>query len=294
MNAGSGKAADFWHPRQRKKFTRRWACSLSPRTAGRQGRDRRAEKGNIPELVADHDIRGILHAHTDALTGSIRWPQWRKRRASEDTSISASRITRSRPTMPAGCRSRRSTSSIARSTPKRRVRQAVSYLQGHRIRHPCRRLARLSGRRAGAFRLRRCQHPRPLPAEPQGADRADHQGRVNPYTTILGHMTGRQLLRRPGYEVDIEKILKACAKHGVAVEINANPWRLDLDWRWHGGRLNWLHDEHQPRCSLDQRDRPDPMGGRDGSQGRRAGRPRAELSVSRSHREAVPKPKTTL
>ena len=55
----------------------------------------------------------------------------------------------------------------------------------------------------------------------------------NPYTTILGHMTGRQLLRRPGYEVDIEKVLRACAKHDVAVEINANPWRLDLDWRWH-------------------------------------------------------------
>ena len=48
----------------------------------------------------------------------------------------------------------------------------------------------------------------------------------------LGHMTGRQLLRRPGYEIDIEKVLTACAEHGVAVEINANPWRLDLDWRW--------------------------------------------------------------
>jgi DNA polymerase (family 10) len=46
-------------------------------------------------------------------------------------------------------------------------------------------------------------------------------------------MTGRQLLRRPGYEVDIEAILAACPQHGVAVEINANPWRLALDWRWH-------------------------------------------------------------
>jgi len=46
-------------------------------------------------------------------------------------------------------------------------------------------------------------------------------------------MTGRLLLRRPGYEVDIEPVLSACAKHGVSVEINANPWRLDLDWRWH-------------------------------------------------------------
>ena len=45
----------------------------------------------------------------------------------------------------------------------------------------------------------------------------------NPHTTILGHMTGRQLQRRPGYEIDIEKILKACAEYGVAVEINAHP-----------------------------------------------------------------------
>src|SRR4051812_26240109 len=55
----------------------------------------------------------------------------------------------------------------------------------------------------------------------------------NAHTTILGHMTGRQLLRRPGYDIDVEKVLRACAKHAVAVEINAHPWRLDLDWRWH-------------------------------------------------------------
>ena len=60
---------------------------------------------------------------------------------------------------------------------------------------------------------------------------------ANPYTTILGHMTGRQLLRRPGYDIDIEQVLAACAAHGVAVEINANPWRLDLDWRWHRAAL---------------------------------------------------------
>ena len=51
---------------------------------------------------------------------------------------------------------------------------------------------------------------------------------ANPHTTILGHMTGRQLLRRPGYELDIEAVLKACARYGVAVEINANPWRWIL------------------------------------------------------------------
>jgi DNA polymerase (family 10) len=61
----------------------------------------------------------------------------------------------------------------------------------------------------------------------------------NPRTTIIGHMTGRQLQRRPGYEIDIDKVLKACAKHGVAVEINAHPWRLDLDWRWHQKALDY-------------------------------------------------------
>jgi DNA polymerase (family 10) len=61
----------------------------------------------------------------------------------------------------------------------------------------------------------------------------------NPHTTIIGHMTGRQLQRRPGYEVDVDKVLKACAKYGVAVEINAHPWRLDLDWRWHQKALEY-------------------------------------------------------
>jgi DNA polymerase (family X) len=56
---------------------------------------------------------------------------------------------------------------------------------------------------------------------------------ANPFVSVIGHMTGRQLLRRPGYDLDIERVLHACAEHGVAVEINGNPWRLDLDWRWH-------------------------------------------------------------
>lgn len=55
----------------------------------------------------------------------------------------------------------------------------------------------------------------------------------NPYTTILGHPTGRLLLARKGYEIDFEKVIDACAANQVVIEINANPLRLDLDWRWH-------------------------------------------------------------
>jgi DNA polymerase (family 10) len=55
---------------------------------------------------------------------------------------------------------------------------------------------------------------------------------TNPYTTILGHMTGRLLLRRKGYPVDHKAIIDACADHNVVIEINASPSRLDMDWRW--------------------------------------------------------------
>lgn len=54
----------------------------------------------------------------------------------------------------------------------------------------------------------------------------------HPCTTILGHPTGRLLLSRPGYPIDHQRIIEACAKHGVAIEINAHPRRLDLDWTW--------------------------------------------------------------
>jgi DNA polymerase (family 10) len=54
----------------------------------------------------------------------------------------------------------------------------------------------------------------------------------NRYTTILGHPTGRLLLRREGYPIDHRKVIDACAANEVIIEINSNPWRLDMDWHW--------------------------------------------------------------
>jgi DNA polymerase (family X) len=54
----------------------------------------------------------------------------------------------------------------------------------------------------------------------------------NKYTTILGHPTGRLLLSRPGYPLQMETIIDACAKHNVVIELNAHPSRLDIDWRY--------------------------------------------------------------
>ena len=54
---------------------------------------------------------------------------------------------------------------------------------------------------------------------------------ANPHVDVLGHPSGRLLLSRPGYPLDYDRLLDACAAHGVAVELNASPYRLDLDWR---------------------------------------------------------------
>jgi DNA polymerase (family 10) len=54
----------------------------------------------------------------------------------------------------------------------------------------------------------------------------------NPYVDIIGHPTGRILLGREGYTLDIDAVIDAAADHGVCIEVNADPARLDLDWRY--------------------------------------------------------------
>lgn len=73
----------------------------------------------------------------------------------------------------------------------------------------------------------------------------------NPYTTILGHPTGRLILSRPGYPIDHKKIIDACAANNVIIELNAHPHRLDIDWHWipycleKGVKISINPDAHQ-------------------------------------------------
>ncbi len=62
----------------------------------------------------------------------------------------------------------------------------------------------------------------------------------NPYTTILGHLTGRLLLSRQGYSVNHKKIIEACAANNVCIELNANPYRLDIDYSW----IRYCQEKH--------------------------------------------------
>ncbi|HEY1047488.1 MAG TPA: helix-hairpin-helix domain-containing protein, partial [Bacteroidia bacterium] len=81
----------------------------------------------------------------------------------------------------------------------------------------------------------------------------------NSYTTILGHPTGRLLLMRPGYPVDHHYIIDACIANKVAIELNAHPYRLDLDWRFidyalnKGGIISINPDAHQKEGLSDMR-----------------------------------------
>ncbi len=67
----------------------------------------------------------------------------------------------------------------------------------------------------------------------------------NPQVTMLGHVSGRLLCQRPAYAVNIPAIIDACAETGTIIELNASPWRLDMDWRW------WkLAKEKGVKCSI--------------------------------------------
>jgi DNA polymerase (family 10) len=74
----------------------------------------------------------------------------------------------------------------------------------------------------------------------------------NPYTTMLGHMTGRLLLAREGFALNTDKIIETAAKHKKIIEINANPHRFDMDWRYlkkaaaQGVRFSINPDAHSP------------------------------------------------
>lgn len=67
----------------------------------------------------------------------------------------------------------------------------------------------------------------------------------NPHVTMLGHLTGRLLLQRPSYQVNVAAVIDAAAETGTIIELNASAWRLDMDWRW------WkLAKEKGVKCSI--------------------------------------------
>jgi DNA polymerase (family X) len=207
----------------------------------REGRDEiaRARKGDLHRLVEDGDLRGILHAHTDASDGV-------------DTLEVMADATRARGYQYFGVADHSKSAhyagglSVTEITAQHRAIDKLNKNFGKDFRIFKGIESDILGDGALDYPdavLKRFDFVVASVHSRFKMDRKEQTQRIiravaNPHTTILGHMTGRQLLRRPGYQVDVEEILVACAEYGVAVEINANPWRLDLDWRWHRRALD--------------------------------------------------------
>src|SRR5436190_16526179 len=207
---------------------------IEPELREGQGEIDRALKGELPKLVTDKDLRGILHCHTDASDGA-------------ETLESMALATRERGFQYFGVADHSKSAHYAGGLSLEEIEQQQreadrlnkSFGKGFRI---------FKGIESDILADGSLDYPAEILASFDFVvasvhsrfkmDRKSQTDRIlraisNPYTTILGHMTGRQLLRRPGYDIDVETVLRTCAKHEVAVEINAHPWRLDLDWRWH-------------------------------------------------------------
>ena len=202
----------------------------------REGRDEIAlsRRNRLPHLIREEDLRGILHAHTTASDGVNTLPQMAE-------------AVRERGFSYFGVADHSRSAHYARGLNLQQIvaqHEAIDdlnagYGEGFQV---------FKGIESDILPDGSLDYPDDVLsrfdfaiASVHGQFRKDRQSQTerilkavaNPYTTILGHMTGRQLLRRPGYDIDVERVLAACEHYGVAVEINANPWRLDLDWRWH-------------------------------------------------------------
>ncbi|TYL88899.1 DNA polymerase/3'-5' exonuclease PolX [Bradyrhizobium rifense] len=211
---------------------------IDPELREGRGEVELALKGKLPNLVTDNDLRGILHCHTDASDGT-------------ETLETMAKATRQRGFEYFGVADHSKSAHYAGG------------LSVEEIAQQHREADRLNKRFGKDFRILKGIESDILAdgsldyleevlerfdfvvASIHGRFKLDRKVQTqrllraiaNPHTTIIGHMTGRQLQRRPGYEIDVEKVLRACARHDVVVEINAHPWRLDLDWRWHQAAL---------------------------------------------------------
>jgi len=213
---------------------------IDPELREGRGEIETALKGKLPMLVTDQDLRGILHCHTDASDGT-------------ETLETMAKATRQRGFEYFGVADHSKSAHYAGG------------LSVEEIAQQHREADRLNKRFGKDFRILKGIESDILAdgsldydddvlerfdfvvASIHGRFKLDRKAQTqrllgaisDPHTTIIGHMTGRQLQRRPGYEIDVEKVLRACAKHDVVVEINAHPWRLDLDWRWHQAALDF-------------------------------------------------------
>ena len=194
-----------------------------------------AEKGELPRLIEWTDLKGSLHNHSNWSDG---------RHALEDIASYAREL---------GCdywaiTDHSKSSFVANGLDAKRLReqlQAVKKVNGQ-IAEAGSEFRLLTGSEVDILADGKLDFPDDLLAELDVVVASIHQGfsqnesemtkRIiraveNPYVHTIGHLTGRLLLEREPYQVNQQAVIDACAETGTWIELNANPYRFDLDWR---------------------------------------------------------------
>jgi len=205
---------------------------IEPELREDMGEIEAAEKHTLPKLVQESDLRGVLHAHTNWSDGQNTL------REMADACIERG-------------------FSYLGITDHSKVAAYAGGLSEDDLRRQGEEIDRLNEELAGRLRILKgteCDILRDgsldysnevlagldfvvasihsnFNLSPQEQTKRLLRAIANPYVDIIGHPTGRILLERGGYELDMDAVIEAAAQHGVCIEINAHPSRLDLDWR---------------------------------------------------------------
>ncbi|MEP6822382.1 MAG: DNA polymerase/3'-5' exonuclease PolX [Chthoniobacterales bacterium] len=205
---------------------------IPPELRENAGEFEAAEKGSLPRLVEKENLRGIFHCHTTASDG---------RNSLEEMADAAQELG----LQYFGVADHSRSSIQAHGLDEARLRVQMATIR--RLNAERKDFRIFSGVECDILRDGSLDFPDELLAELDYVVASVHSAftlpeaemteRViramqNSYVTILAHPTGRLLLRREGYAIDIPAVIEAAAATGTWIEINAAPKRLDLDWRW--------------------------------------------------------------
>lgn len=189
-----------------------------------------AETGTLPVLVKDTDIRGVFHNHTTASDGTA---------SLEEMALAAKKLGFEY----FGVGDHSQSLTVARGLPPAAVRKQWAEID--RLNKKLHGITIIKGIECDILEDGSLDYDDELLAGFDyvvasvhtlfGMSEEQMTARVckalsHPAVTMLGHSTGRLLLRREGYKINLEEVLKVAAKHGKMIEINAQPSRLDLDW----------------------------------------------------------------
>ena len=191
-----------------------------------------AEKNDLPDLLTRDQIRGCLHNHTNASDG-------------QDTLAAMAQTAADLGLEWLGIADHSKSSFQAHGLDEKRLLAQLDEIRSLNSKKP--RCTLLAGTECDILKGGKLDFPDSLLSELDyviasvhagfSSDEEEMTNRVirameNEHVTCLGHPTGRLLLERESYALNIPKILDAAAATGTWIELNANPWRLDLDWRW--------------------------------------------------------------